>query len=119
MDTNYSLLTPITSSSREDAWPAWSPDGARLAFVSNRDFNREIYIANADGTGEVRLTSDPRADLTPVWSPDGSRVAFAGVDEGRRDVFVVNADGSGLVRLTNDDSQSARASQGPESGGQQ
>jgi Tol biopolymer transport system component len=108
MDTNYSFLTQVTAAQREDAWPAWSPDGARLAFVSDRDSNREIYLANADGTGQTRLTNDPNPDLSPEWSPDGSRLAFVRYRSGRRDIYVMNVDGSGLVRLTNDEIPAAR-----------
>jgi dipeptidyl aminopeptidase/acylaminoacyl peptidase len=49
----------------------------RIAFVSSRDGNAEIYVMNADGTGLTRLTNDPAADFDPAWSSDGSRLAFA------------------------------------------
>jgi len=100
MDLTYSYLTRVTQSAREDAWPAWSPEGSRLAFVSNRDFNSEIYIANGDGSAQTRLTSDPAPDRGPAWSPDGSRIAFQSFREGQSEVYVVNVDGSGLTRLT-------------------
>jgi len=60
-----------------DAAPAWSPDGRRLAFHTNRDGNVEIYIMNADGTAPVRLTSSEQAEVEPTWSPDGATLAFA------------------------------------------
>ncbi len=76
--------------------PAWSPDGSRIAFVSNRDGNAEIYAASTDGSGVTRLTKDPADDFSPAWSPDGLWVAFASSG----DLYVVAADGSGLARLT-------------------
>ena len=76
--------------------PAWSPDGSRIAFVSDRDGNAEIYVAGSDGSGVTRLTEDPADDFSPAWSPDGSWIAFASSG----DVYVVAADGSGLARLT-------------------
>ena len=76
--------------------PAWSPDGSRIAFVSNRDGNAEIYVAVADGSGVTRLTEDPADDVSPAWSPDGLWVAF--VSSG--DVYIVAADGRGSIRLT-------------------
>jgi TolB protein len=99
MDLAYSGLTRITQAPREDSSPAWSPEGARIAFVSNRDFNSEIYIANDDGSAQTRLTDDPAPDRGPAWSPDGSRIAFESFRDGRSEVLLVNADGTGLTRL--------------------
>ena len=56
--------------------PAWSPDGTKIAFTTDRDGNFEIYVMNADGTGQTRLTNNAAADDEPAWSPDGSKIAF-------------------------------------------
>jgi len=52
-----------------DFQPGWSADGARIAFTSERDGNRELYIMAPDGSGLVRLTEDADEDSQPVWSP--------------------------------------------------
>jgi Tol biopolymer transport system component len=78
----------------------WSPDGSTLAFTSQRDGNREIYVMNADGTGLVNLTDDPGEDWFDGWSPDGSRILFTSDRGGTKGIYVVNADGTGLVKLT-------------------
>jgi Tol biopolymer transport system component len=81
---------------------AWSPDGRKMAFVSDRDGNAEIYVMNADGSAQRRLTRNPASDADPVWSPDGRKIAFvngAGQLE-NSGVYVMNADGSGQRRLT-------------------
>jgi TolB protein len=57
--------------------PAWSPDGAKIAFVSRRDGRSHVYVMNADGTGTRRLTSSAKDDDRPAWSPDGSRIVFS------------------------------------------
>jgi TolB protein len=57
--------------------PSWSPDGARLAFVSRRSGDEEIYVAKADGTGVTRLTKLPGPDLSPAWSSDGRKLAWS------------------------------------------
>jgi len=81
-----------------DSEPAWSPDGARIAFVSDREDNSEIYVVNTDGSGLSRLTHNTARDEAPAWSPDGARIAFASWrDNG---ICVMNADGSGVRRLT-------------------
>ena len=110
-----------TNNQASDNSPAWSPDGSRLAFVSNRDdpnprscghsCNYEIYILNPDET-VTRVTNSPWNDGSPTWSPDGKRIAFHSnreapdrgscdaSDKCDFDIFVVNADGTGLKRLT-------------------
>jgi TolB protein len=82
-------------------FPAWSPDGRRIAF-----FRHHIYVINADGTGLRRVTTSPRdaggrGDFPIAWSPDGQRIAFVRRSEERgTDIYVVRADGGGLRRLT-------------------
>ena len=81
--------------------PAWSPDGAKLAFAGDSG----IFLMNADGTGAVQLTT---GGMEPSWSPDGSRIAFVmlqwdstGNDPGLYPrIAVVNTDGSGFARLS-------------------
>ncbi len=75
-------------------------------FQSDRDqpFSgaADIYVMNADGSGQMRLTSDAADDSAPSWSPDGSRIVFQSFRNGNfYQVYVMNADGSGQVNLTN------------------
>ena len=70
---------------------------SRIAFVSDRDGNIEIYVMDADGSNVIRLTNNPTPDLFPALSPDGSRIAFT-FDRG---IYVMEADGSNVIRLTN------------------
>jgi Tol biopolymer transport system component len=65
------------SAGSADRSPVWSPDGSRIAFVSNRDGGfPELYLTNADGTGVARLTNNSLIDANPSWSPDGMRLVF-------------------------------------------
>lgn len=81
---------------------SWSPDGTRIAFVSLREGNQEVYVVSVEGSGEVNLTNDWAADTEPAWSPDGSRILFVSYRGDATDIYCVNTDGSGPMRLTQD-----------------
>lgn len=71
MNADGSGVAQLTHSPYGDIEPAWSPDGSRVAFQSNRDGTFEIYVIGADGTGETRLTFNPARDSYPSWTADG------------------------------------------------
>jgi dipeptidyl aminopeptidase/acylaminoacyl peptidase len=75
--------TQLTSGEWENAQPAWSPDGTRIAFVSARgedwdiDLATDVYVVPADGSTEPeRVTHVDGTCDAPVWSPDGTRIAY-------------------------------------------
>jgi Tol biopolymer transport system component len=72
----------------------------KIAFVSDRDGNNEIYVMDADGTNARNLTHSIRDDHAPAWSPDGTKIAFASNSEESTDIYVMNSDGSDVIRLT-------------------
>jgi dipeptidyl aminopeptidase/acylaminoacyl peptidase len=61
-------LTPKPVGAYAD--PAWSPDRRKIAFVNDRDGNSEVYVMNANGSGQRNLTRNPAFDADPAWSPD-------------------------------------------------
>jgi Tol biopolymer transport system component len=77
-----------------------SPDGARLAFDSNREEDQNIYRMSLTGGEMQRLTTHPQDDYAPSWSPNGREIAFYSLRTGNRDVFVMSADGGALQQLT-------------------
>jgi TolB protein len=106
-------------------YPAWSPDGSRIAFMaqepgasgSNPDY--DIFVMNADGSDVKRLTDAPGEDGWPAWSPDGSQIVFSSArddcavsrasdcratgDVGPwQDVWIMKADGSDQRRMTSE-----------------
>lgn len=102
MKGDGSEATRLTSTTAEENNPDVSPDGAMVAFESDRDGNFEIYRMSLNGTNVVRLTNHSGRDKTPAWSPDGQKIAFARYANRNWDIWVMNAvDGSGLVNLTN------------------
>jgi Tol biopolymer transport system component len=80
--------------------PALKANG-KIAFVSNRDGNNEIYVMDADGSNQTRLTNNPADDSSPAWSPDGARIVFTSNRDGNLEIYAMNADGSNQTRLTN------------------
>ena len=79
--------------------PAKAPDTAKIAFVSARDGNREIYIMNPDGTEQIRLTKTSADELYPTWSPTGEEILFVSDRDGIRDLYLMDADGSNVQRV--------------------
>ena len=94
VNADGSGMTSLSGSASNDAYPAWSPDGTRLAFVSGTD--RDVSLIRADGTERSVLLNTLGDDYAPAWSPDGSRLAFMNDMEA---LYVVGADGSGMVKV--------------------
>jgi Tol biopolymer transport system component len=105
--------SPLTVNAAGNYDPAWSADGAKIAFSSNRTTGTgvdnptgdiEIFTMSESGTNVTQLTFNTWDDRNPAWSPSGSKIAFEGVGAGSfgdNDIYVMNSDGSGLTNLTN------------------
>lgn len=113
-------IQPTSSDNRtNDGMPAWSPDGTKIAFISNQSDKYEVWTMNSDGSGRKRLTDLKLLSSLPRWSPDGSKIVFSGQVTGGGghrfvEIFVMNADGSGLQQLTQ---SGLREATGSHSGG--
>jgi Tol biopolymer transport system component len=102
--------------------PAWSPDGSKIVFTSDRALDGSdsqsdidnIWVMNADGSGAIpltRLTTFGADSFLPVWSPDGTKIAFESTraldgsnapdgPNGTFNIWVMKADGSGPIPVT-------------------
>lgn len=93
-----------SSSEGFEGLPAWSPDGASLAFVRLADGEgdgTQIWRSDADGSNQRRLADD-RVWLGPVWSPGGDRIAYIANRGAEAPLMVMDADGSDPVILVDD-----------------
>lgn len=90
------------SSDAHDKWARWSPDGTKIAFISDADGEEELYLIAQDGSGEPeQLTDGSEAFLWwPSWSPDGERIAWSD-KEGR--LFVITLADKSVVEVANEE----------------
>ncbi len=104
--TRTGAPTPLTDNTADDTAPAWSPDGQRLAFASDRDGDYDIYVVDlacrAAGCTEndaVRVTDSPAADLNPSWSSDGEYLVFQSDREGDWNLYLLSLADGQVARL--------------------
>jgi Tol biopolymer transport system component len=92
-------MQPLIASARQNQNAAWSPDGKRIVFASNRSGTWELWIARADGSESVPLTNIRSVALGRLqFSPDGRRIVFDSAQD-RPDVYIVAAAGGAPRRL--------------------
>ncbi len=119
-DSDWTGIVRLTRHPAIDSYPAWSPDGTKIAFTSNRrnGSTYEIYIMDADGKRPVRLTTNrrqvPAFDESPSWSPDGRSIAFASNREGNSEIYAMDTNGKNIVQLTRTLAREATPSWSPD-----
>lgn len=90
----------VLSDGPSDIRPAVSPDGSRIAFVSNRDGDQELYVMDSAGNDETRITNSPGIDIGPAWSPDSRRLVFSSARSGNTELYVQTVGDSDATQLT-------------------
>lgn len=100
-------LTPLTSTPECECYPAWSPDGSKIAFSRRKGGHFVISVMDPDGSNvkdlfepDLKLSID-NVECAPAWSPDGKHIAFTSSRDGNPEIYVISADGSNLRNLTN------------------
>jgi len=112
MNFDGSNQIQLTTYDGEDRWPALSPDGSRVAYVSIRNGQQQFWLMNSDGT-EVAQLPAPGNTQRPEWSPDGDQIAFGNDSIDFWEVWVINADGTNPRRLTSQAGAAAEPSWSP------
>ena len=99
MDSDGRNQVRLTDDPANDLDSSWSPDGDRIAFVSNRERGVEqIYVMDSDGGNAMRLTTDS-THQEPAWSPVGEKIAYVR-NKGGRQIWIMDADGGNQQQLT-------------------
>ena len=108
----------ITFSDKKDLDPTVSPDGKRLAFVSNRTGDFCVYLQTFGEAGVVQLTQSEKDDRNPAWSVDGKKIIFSSERTGHGDLYEMAQDGSsGFLQITDRGDVEEWPSYAPKGGG--
>lgn len=101
---NGGSATPFIMSTRGDGNPAFSRDGEKIVFTSNRTGKYDTWICNHDGSGLLQLTTIGNCG-SPRWSPDGNWIVFDHEVEGASEIQVVSSTGGAVRRMTDSESE--------------
>lgn len=94
-------VTQLTSDAASDVQPAFSPDGSRVAFASNRSGQWDIWVIDVNGGPAVQVTSSPAEEIHPSWSPDGQELVYCSLPTGggQWELWVTNANAGATKRF--------------------
>lgn len=101
MNDDGSHKENLTEHPAKDKYPAWSPDGTKMAFSSNRDDRFQIYVMDKNEKNVTQLTDLAGDNNFPRWSPNGKHIAFVSKVDFIRNIYVMNSDGTNRIQLTN------------------
>jgi len=112
MNSDGSNQIRLTNNTYSEFSPTWSPDGSKIAFVSDKDGDAEIYVMNTDGSNKTMIVDNSYNVIyfsSISWSPDGSKIVCAACG-----ITVINEDGTNPINLTPNDKYATDPSWSPD-----
>ncbi len=91
----------VTSGPEKDEWPRFSPDGSRIAFVSDKAGNSDVWLLDLKSGKTMPVTTARGNDFFHNWSPDGRRLVFCSERSGNREIWTVELESQQETQLTN------------------
>lgn len=104
LETNRINLTNNPSSNDViSLGKAFSPDGNKIVFTSDRDGSMNIYKMNSEGSNHEQLTFNEANDFEPAFSPDGSFIVFTSLRDGNKEIYIMDNNGLNMINISNNE----------------
>lgn len=93
-------LTDTPATETDPSWSPATPEGERIAYVSDAAGNFDIYTMQTSGADVRQLTSTTADEIQPAWSPDASLIVYVADLDGNNDIYTIRASGGDRTQLT-------------------
>jgi Tol biopolymer transport system component len=113
-DLNGENIVRLNHDTGIDLFPALSPDGEQVVWMSEQQHHHELYVIDTQGNKRRQLTSNGAYDVSPSWSPEGQQLAFVSNRDGNYEIYRMGIDGKQVVRLTHNRSTDSAPAWSPD-----
>lgn len=100
MDLETGRARPLTQTDAYHTYPAWSPDGSQIAYVSTESGGVDLFVMDEDGANSQQLTVNIQRVASPSWSPDGTMIVFSGGDSSSPNLYVYSMTTGEVEQIT-------------------